>query len=184
MTSPFQQLLTEFEDIDRADIEHIAVVLVAMVIGVLAGVWASRRRERDPQARKPGIGAWKHALWYGLTFPLVTCVLLVVFRLTTYGAASGMLPKLAVPVFASLTVVRAVARVLRGLFPNSSPVRAVINSVSVLVWLGVVTHMAGVLPTIETELEALRLPIGKTQVSALTMLQGLGMVAVTLLGTL
>ena len=53
----------------------------------------------------------------------------------------------------SLTVVRAVARVLRGLFPNSSPVRAVINSVSVLVWLGVVTHMAGVLPTIETELE-------------------------------
>lgn len=184
MTSPFQQLLTEFEDIDRADIEHIAVVLVAMVMGVLAGVWASRRRERDPQARKPGIGAWKHALWYGLTFPLVTCALLVVFRLTAYGAASGMLPKLAVPVFASLTVVRAVARVLRGLFPNSSPVRAVINSVSVLVWLGVVTHMAGVLPTIETELEALRLPIGKTQVSALTMLQGLGLVAVTLLGAL
>ena len=67
MSSPFQQLLAEFEEIDRADFEHVAVVLLAMAIGMV-GVWASRRRELDPHARKPGIGAWKHALWYGLTF--------------------------------------------------------------------------------------------------------------------
>lgn len=184
MQSPFQQLLDEFDVFDRADIEHIVVVLAAMVLGALAGVWVSRRRERDPAARKPGIGAWRHALSYGLTFPLLTCLLLVAFRFTAYGAASGMLPKLAVPVFASLTVVRAVARVLRGLFPNSSPVRTLINGVSVLVWLGVVTHLAGALPVLETELEAMRVPVGKTQLSVLTLLQGLALVAVTLLGAL
>ena len=73
-------------------------------------------------------------------------------------------------------MVRAVARVLRGLFTNSSPVRAVINNVSVYLWLGVVTHMAGVFDG-RSRAEAPRLPVGKTQVSALTMLQGSGLVA-------
>jgi small-conductance mechanosensitive channel len=123
-------------------------------------------------------------LTFGVTFPLVTCVALFVFRLTAYGASTGMLPKLSVTVFASLTVIRAVARLLRGMFPNASPVRTLINALSVIVWLGVVTHLAGALPWITSELDSLVIPLGKTPVSMLTMLQALGLVAVTLLGAL
>jgi small-conductance mechanosensitive channel len=63
-------------------------------------------------------------------------------------------------------------------------VRTLINVVSVIVWVGLVTHLAGALPWITSELDSLVIPLGKTPVSMLTMLQALGLVAVTLLGAL
>ena len=99
-------------------------------------------------------------------------------------ADTEMMPKLAVPIFASLTVIRAVAKVLRGLFPKSPSVRTLINAVSVVIWLGVVLHVGGLLPVVEHELESIVIPLGKTQATALTLLQGLALVACTLLGAL
>ena len=180
MASPFQQLLAEFAVIDRADVEHMGVVLMAMAVGAAVAMGVSRRRA--PQLTSGQ--ALARALWVGITFPLVTCALLWLFRLTPYGANAGMMPKLAVPIFASLTVIRAVARVLRGLFPGSPPVRTLINTVSLVMWLGVVLHVGGLLPVVEHELQSIVIPLGKTQASALTLLQGLLLVAITLLGAL
>ena len=180
MASPFQQLLDEFDVIDRADFEHMGVVLMAMAAGALVGMLVSRRRASDLTQGQ----ALLRALLMGITFPLVTCVLLWLFRLTPYGLSAGMMPKLAVPIFASLTVIRAVARVLRGLFPKSPPVRTLINAVSLVMWLGVVLHIGGLLPVVEHELDSIMIPLGKTHASALTLLQGLALVGCTLLGAL
>ena len=180
MASPFQQLLDEFDVIDRADFEHMGVVLMAMAAGALVGMLVSRRRASDLTQGQ----ALLRALLMGITFPLVTCVLLWLFRLTPYGLNAGMMPKLAVPIFASLTVIRAVARVLRGLFPQSPPVRTLINAVSLVMWLGVVLHIGGLLPVVEHELDSIMIPLGKTHASALTLLQGLALVGCTLLGAL
>ena len=180
MASPFQKLLDEFDVIDRADFEHMGVVLMAMAAGALVGMLVSRRRASDLTQGQ----ALLRALLMGITFPLVTCVLLWLFRLTPYGLSAGMMPKLAVPIFASLTVIRAVARVLRGLFPKSPPVRTLINAVSLVMWLGVVLHVGGLLPVVEHELDSIMIPLGKTQASVLTLLQGLALVGCTLLGAL
>ena len=180
MASPFQILLNEFDVIDRADVEHMGVVLIAMAVGALVGALVSRRRASDLTQGQ----ALLRALLMGITFPLVTCVLLWLFRLTPYGLNAGMMPKLAVPIFASLTVIRAVARVLRGLFPKSPPVRTLINAVSLVMWLGVVLHIGGLLPVVEHELDSIMIPLGKTHASALTLLQGLALVGCTLLGAL
>ena len=180
MASPFQQLLDEFDVIDRVDVAHVGIVLIAMGVGAALGALVSRRHAPELTPRQ----ALARALLVGITFPLVACALLWIFRLTPYGAQAGMLPKLALPIFASLTVIRAVAHVLRGLFPNSSPVRALINALSVIIWLGVVLHVGGLLPVVERELESVVIPLGKTQATALTLLQGLALVACTLLGAL
>ena len=180
MASPFQKLLDEFDVIGRSDVEHIGVVLIAMLAGAALGTLVSRRRAPELTSRQ----ALLRAMLVGITFPLVACVLLWLFCLTPYGMNAGMLPKLAVPVFASLAVIRAVARVLRGLFPKSPSVRTFINAVSVVIWLGVVLHIGGLLPVVEQELESIVIPLGKTQASALTVLQGLALVACTLLGAL
>jgi small-conductance mechanosensitive channel len=180
MTSPFQDLLREFESFDGADIEHIALVLVAMAAGALVGTYVSQRRQPDLTSRQ---ALWR-ATFIGITYPLVTYVILFALLLTPYGAATGALPKFAARVFASLVVIRLIARILRGLFPNSSPVRSAINVVSLIIWLGLVMHLAGVLPLIERELESIVVPLGKTKVSALTMMQGLGLVGFTVLGAL
>ena len=180
MSSPFQQLLNEFDVIDRSDVEHVGVVLIAMLAGAVVGAMVSRRRAPELSPSQ----ALARALLVGVTFPMVACLLLWLFRFTPYGAHAGMMPKLAVPIFASLTVIRAVARVLRGLFPKSPSARTLINAVSVVIWLSVVLHVAGLLPVVERELESIVIPLGKTQATALTLLQGLALVACTLLGAL
>ncbi len=180
MASPFQRLLDEFDVIDHVDVEHVGVVLIAMSVGAVIGMWMSKRNAPALTGRE----ALLRALLVGITFPLVACVLLWLFRFTTYGANAGMMPKLAVPILASLTVIRAVARVLRGLFPKSPSVRTLINTVSLVVWLGVVLYVGGLLPVVEQELESIVIPLGKTQATALTLLQGLALVACTLLGAL
>jgi small-conductance mechanosensitive channel len=53
-----------------------------------------------------------------------------------------------------------------------------------VIWLGVVLYVGGLLPVVEQELESIMIPLGKTQASALTLLQGLALVACTLLGAL
>ncbi len=180
MLTPFQEIVNELEVIDGGDVEHILVVLIAMAIGVIVGALLSRRREPSLTRRE---ALWR-ATMFGIAFPLVTYVILVAIRLTPYGAATGAIPKFAVRVFAALLVMRLIARVLRRLFPNSSPVRGSVNIVSALIWLTLVMHLAGVLPFIEQELESIVFPLGKTQVSALTLIQGLALVAFTVLGAL
>ena len=180
MVTPFEEILKEFEVVDGSDVEHIFIVLAAMLIGVAVGTFVSRRREPS----LTGSEALWRAVIIGIAFPLVTYAILVALRLTPYGAATGALPKFALRVFASLVVIRLIARVLRSLFPSSSRARSAINLVSGVIWLGLVMHLAGVLPLIEQELEAVMIPLGKTHVSALTMMQGLMLVAVTVLGAL
>ena len=180
MASPFQQLLDEFNVIDRSDVEHMGVVLILMAVGAGIGMLLSRRRAPELTPKQ----AIVQVLLVGITFPLVTAALLWLFRLTPYGMNAGMMPKLAVPIFASLTAIRAVARLMRGLFPKSSSASTLINGVSMAMWLGVVLHVGGLLPVVEHELESIMIPLGKTQASALTLLQGLALVACTLLGAL
>jgi small-conductance mechanosensitive channel len=183
MSSPFQQMLDEFARSEARSFQEIAVVAIALVAGAGLGYFIARRR--NPQMRRRE--SLKQALAYGVTFPLATCALIWLYRVLPIGHASGnvgAIVKLAIPLFASLTVIRAVARVLREMFPSSASAHSLINITSVLVWLGLVLHLTGLLPTLTNELEQIELPIGKARVTVLALLQGLALVAITLLGAL
>jgi small-conductance mechanosensitive channel len=181
MSSPFQQLLDELSRFDANALQQLSVVAIAIAIGATLGYFVARRR--DPNVSRAH--AAKRALLYGLSFPLATCALVWLYRvLPIAGANPGAIIKLAIPVFASLTAIRAVARLLRSMFPASAPARSLINATSVVVWVGLVFHLSGLLPTVTQELEQIELPIGKTRVTVLALLQGLALVAVTLLGAL
>jgi ABC-type proline/glycine betaine transport system permease subunit len=73
MSSPFQMLLDEFEVFDATDVEHLTVILVAMLFGAVVGYWVTRRRA--PMASKRE--TLNRALFVGVTFPLVTCAVLL-----------------------------------------------------------------------------------------------------------
>jgi small-conductance mechanosensitive channel len=185
MSSPFQQLLEELPRLDARATQQLIVVAFAMAIGAAFGYFVARRRE----PRISRASALRRALIYGVSFPLATCAIVWLYRLLPLsgalgGANTGAIIGFAIPVFASLTVIRAVARVLRGMFPESAPARALINTTSVVMWVGLVLHLSGVLPTITTELEQIELPIGKARVTVLALLQGLALIAITLLGAL
>ncbi len=181
MTSPFQQMLDELARLDARVIEQLSIIAIAIVFGAAVGYLIARRRDLRVSRQV----ALSRALLYGVSFPLATCALIWLYRVLPIGSANtGAIVKLAIPIFASLTIIRAVARVLRGLFPTSTPAQSLINFTSVVVWIGLVFHLSGLLPTITQELEQLELPIGKARVTALALLQGLALVGVTLLAAL
>jgi small-conductance mechanosensitive channel len=181
MNSPLQQLIDEVSRLDARTLQQLAVVAIAIALGIAIGYFVARRRSQNVSSQS----ALASTLIYGVSFPLATCALVWLYRVLPWGSEnSGAIIKLAIPVFASLTVIRAVARVLRGMFPASAPAQSLINATSVIVWVGLVFHLSGLLPTVTQELEQIELPIGKTRISALALLQGLALVAVTLLGAL
>jgi small-conductance mechanosensitive channel len=181
MSSPFQQMLDALASGNASSVEQIIVVVSALVVGIVIGYLIAKRRHPAQSARWSLI----HALVYGVSFPLVTCALIWLYRVLPLGSANaGAIVKLAIPLFASLTLIRAVARVLRGMFPAAAPAQTLINATSVIVWIALVMHLAGVLPAITQELDQIEIPIGKARVTVLALLQGLALVAITLLGAL
>lgn len=177
MSSPFQQLLSEFERIDGRAWEQTGVVVALASVALCIAAWVVRHR--DP--RLSFADALGHSLFTGITFPIVTLAAVWIASLVAKVWASGTVFKLAMPIFASLVAIRIVARVLRGLFPTSRTARTTINLTSVVVWVGLVLHLVGALPIVTSELEQVVIPIGRAKVDLLALLQGLVLVAITLL---
>jgi small-conductance mechanosensitive channel len=180
MSSPFQQLVTEFERVDARAWEQLCVIAALVAMGLLVAAAVVRYRNKNTGF---GNAVW-HSLFTGITFPVVTLALAWIASLVAKSWTSGVVFKLAIPIFGSLSIIRIVARILRNLFPNSATARTLINLTSVGVWIGLVLHLVGVLLLFTTELEQVVIPIGKTKVDLLALLQGLVLVAITLLGAL
>jgi hypothetical protein len=109
MSSPFQQLLSEFERIDGRAMEQTGAVIALAAIALCLAAWVVRHR--DPKLSFSH--ALGHSVFTGITFPVVTLAFVWVASLVAKAWTSGMVFKLALPIFASLVAIRIVARVRR-----------------------------------------------------------------------
>lgn len=180
MPSPFQQLVIELTAEGAHLSSQLAYLAASIAIGIAVGYVISRKRDANIGVREALI----RALLFGVSFPIVTFVLLWGMRFVDSTLASTALMRLAVPLFAALCIIRFVARILRSLFPRSALVRSLVNITSIVVWLGFALHLLGLSPTIIGELEQTEIPIGKTRVSVMSLLQGFVLVVFTLLAAL
>jgi small-conductance mechanosensitive channel len=80
--------------------------------------------------------------------------------------------QLAVPILASLVIIRVAVRVLRVAFPQSNAVRVVERTISWLVWIALVLWITGLLPLVLDEMEALQWKLGGANVSLRSLLEG------------
>ena len=182
MSSPLARLLAEFAEIDRGEAIQIALVAVAVLAGLLlAWIWTRKRLQTGAQVdHQPFV----EALLYGVAFPAITTLVLAAGGWVLAGRRLPTLILLALTIFGSLTLLRLVAQLLRRLFPQSASIRALINWASVAVWLGIVLHALGVLVPLAEDLDQIMLPLGKASISLLALLQGLGMVCLTVVAAL
>ncbi len=162
----------------RGVAEH-ALTLLCVAAGWLIDRRIEQAREaRREQARLPGS-------FVRLAFPLVALAL-------TYGASLAwgrfigppLFLAIATPVLLALAVIRMVAYGLRRLFPSQSWLPAWEVAIGTTIWGLALLYFLGVLPEIAAGLDELVLPIGKTQVSLLTIFKGVAVVLVTLVVTL
>lgn len=170
-----------------------ALLELLLLLACLGLAWAisawlrPRQASSDAPPGTPGFSIWfGRRAFDGALFPLLALALALLVRMLMRGPLLGQLPvavfQVAVPVLASLALIRLAVRVLRAGFPNSAVVRTVERTLSWGVWIVAVLWITGLLPVVLAEMQAVSWTIGGAPVSLRSLVEGaLSAVAVLLL---
>jgi small-conductance mechanosensitive channel len=161
----------------------LGLLALAACLGL---AWLAVRLLRGRMAKPSSV--WFGARFVdGVLFPALALALAVGTRwlLAFSGHADvGAVFRLAVPILASLLVIRVAVRVLQVAFPQSQAVRVVERTVSWLVWIALVLWITGLLPLLLEELESLHWKVGGADLSLRSLLEGALSAAVVLVAAL
>src|SRR6476469_7609895 len=139
---------------------------------------AQRRARRLPQAHLPGS-------FIDLGFPLIALLLVYVASIAwRHAVGPPFFLAIATPILIALAVIRMLAYALHRLFPAQTWLPASEVAIGTAIWGLAILYFLGVLPEIRSTLAELVIPIGKSQVSLLTIFTGIAVVVVTLVVTL
>lgn len=127
-------------------------------------------------AKKIGRGSLKRVI-----FPLAALFFVAVIRWLIKPYVHTHLLTLALPLLGSLAFIRLVFYILRHSFTHALWLASFERIFSLIAWSIVAMHILGLLPELVETLEAISLPIGKNPLSLWQILQGLVIVATTLL---
>lgn len=159
-----QQLLRELTPA-RAAIE--LAVLAACLGLAFATIWLIRRRAGAVD--NPWLGRRGYD---GVLFPLLALLASLVARYALRNFLPPALLHVAVPIFASLVLIRLAVQVLRRAFPQSKLVRNIERTFSWIVWVGLALWLSGLLPLLVEELEAVHWRVAGADISLAALLQG------------
>ena len=160
-----------------------ALMELAVLAGCLLLAWGIVRAARPADTPKDSIWfGYRHI--DGVLFPALALLAALLAR----WALKTWLPiavfQFAVPILFSLLVIRIAVRVLRAAFPNSRSVRVLERTLSWFVWIGMVLWVAGLLPMLLAEMEAITWTLGGASVSLRSLVEGVLNAGAVLLGAL
>ncbi|HTT41241.1 MAG TPA: mechanosensitive ion channel domain-containing protein [Burkholderiales bacterium] len=175
-------VFADFHDI------HVLWQLGALAIGLGVAWWIDRRLRTYFIARAAAGAAPDATLKISvgglnrIVFPLsaLTCVVVGRFVLDLFLPDTHLLD-VAVPLLFSLMLVRVVVYALRRVFGPSGLLRQWERGIAWAIWIGVALHITGLLPEVLRLLDSFAFHAGNQRISALTIVQGLVAVAVTVL---
>ena len=171
----FEQLLRDFNR--SSTWTELALLLTCLALAYLASRAAGRSQP-------------PHSIWFGrrtvdgLMFPLVALVLVLAARVALAQFQPVFLLRLAVPLLASLALIRFLVRVLGRVFPDSGLMRLTERLLAWLAWIAAVLWILGLLPLVLDQLGAVTLTLGKTRLSLLALLEGVAWTGLVIVGTL
>lgn len=157
---------------------QLVIALAAFAIGWLADRWVERRRDaRGEDARLPG------GVVRGV-FPITALVLLVLARAAWARRSDPLFLDIAIPLAMALAGIRVLVYTVRKVFPGAGWLRTSERTIGLTIWGALVLHYLGIGAEILSGLDAVRIPIGRTHVTLLTVLSGALVVVVTMATTL
>ena len=150
----------------------VLIELAALAACLVAAALLVRlaRGALDPQQRPSSV-------WFGtrivdgVLFPVTALLLTLAARWWLAASQPIALLHLAVPILASLVVIRIAVRVLRVAFPTSQAVRVLERTLSWLVWGVLVLWITGLLPLVLQELDAIGWKLGGADVSLRSLIE-------------
>jgi small-conductance mechanosensitive channel len=178
------------ETLDELRNPDIVWQLIALAICLLLAKFIEGRvRERVAGAAVTASG--ERRIWqFGqdslkrVIFPLAALALVFLARWMLRSHIHTHLFNLALPLLLSLAVIRLVAYILRHSFGNAPWLAPFERGFATFAWSIVALHIVGLLPDVIDMLEAVALPVGKSQITLWQMVQAVFTVAATLLGAL
>ncbi len=165
--SEVDSLVDLFEALTRPG----ALIELGVLIGVIGLAWAASRLLR-PADSGNGIVFGKRG-FDGVLFPLLALLLALLARQLLKSHVPIAVLRLAIPMLASLAVIRIAVRVLREAYPESRLVRVLERTFSWLVWLAMVLWVTGLLPILLDEMSTVSWTIAGAAVSLRSLLEGL-----------
>lgn len=169
---------------------ELALLVACLGLSWLLCAWLRPRQkavEGDVGGPTVDDGIWFGQRGFdGALFPVLALVLAMLARVLMRSALFGQVPvavfQLAVPVLASLALIRVSVRVLHAAFPTSALVRALERTLSWGVWIVAVLWITGLLPVLLADMDEVSWKIGGAPVSLRSLIEGaLSAVAVLLL---
>ena len=109
----------------------------------------------------------------GALFPLLCVILVAIAQALLSRFEPVFWLRVATSILLSLALIRFVVRVLAKTFPDSTPARLFERIFSWLAWGVAVLASLGLLSSVMADLDSVHIPLGKTQVSLLTLIEGL-----------
>jgi small-conductance mechanosensitive channel len=163
-----------------------ALIEFAVLVVCLGLAWAVVRLGRGHTPRPTSVWFGERIV-DGVLFPVLALAFAVLARwLLGHGQVvqAAAVFQIAVPILASLVVIRVAVRVLRVAFPKSRAVRIVERTISWLVWIMLVLWVTGLLPVVLAEMEGVRWKLGGADVSLRSLVEGALSAAVVLVAAL
>ena len=170
MQAPAEDLDTWLAALTQASV-LIELAVLAACLGVAWLVVRMAQGDRDLQQRPTSIWFGKRIV-DGVLFPVLALLVALAARWALKSTLPIALLHLALPILASLVVIRITVRVLRVAFPKSHVVRMLERTISWLVWGALVLWVTGLLPLVLRELDAIKWSLGGTDVSLRSLLEG------------
>jgi small-conductance mechanosensitive channel len=148
-----------------------ALLELAVLAACLGAAWLVVRTLRGTVHRPASV--WFGArLVDGVLFPVLALAFALLGRWLLAKTQTVAVMQLALPILASLVIIRVAVRVLRKAFPNSGLVRVIERTISWLVWIAMVLWVTGLLPLLLQEMEGIRWKLGGADVSLRSLLEG------------
>jgi small-conductance mechanosensitive channel len=169
------------------DLQHPEVVWqIGTLVLAFAAAWLVNRLARFERIEASGV--WKFGVGglKRILAPVVALVIVVVAReiLRRHLLVSVDVLHLAVPLLASLALVRVFFYALRHVFAPGGVLDRLERSLAVIVWLVFALYILGALPTVIATLDDAGITLGRQRVSAWLVLQAAFWTLVTLLAAL
>lgn len=149
---------------------QLCALLLAYAVGLQAKRWYLRRYRPGVDAEQPqGLRRLTQRTFERIVHPLGMLLLVSALRgLFAMFDTNVYLLNIAIPVLASLVVIRIGIYLLRKALVDSPAIKAWEHAISISVWIVVALHLLGWLPTLLDTLDALAVTIGNTRISLLS----------------
>jgi len=150
----------------------LALVFCVVLAGLIARWWRGRHEE--------GAGRFTDAS-SRLAFPLSGIVLVGLAELVLQQFTNVNLLKLALPLFASMALVRLVIYVLRQAFPKAAWLTSWERIIVALIWCWMALYITDLAPDVIESLEQVSIPLGKQHLTLWTVVHGMFTVLLTVI---